>query len=129
MCSALERRAVQGLVMPSRLRKTLGARNGERFRVTAVVERFGHKNGWVGDVRTVLLKDLRDANTDTELADHLWFTAGAKDLQEGDRIAFTARVTPYQKGYFGRREDVWVPPSVDFRLERPTAVEKLKASH
>ena len=85
MCSALERRAVQGLVMPSRLRKTLGARNGERFRVTATVDRFGHKHGWVGDVTTILLKDLRDANTDAELADHLWFTAGmwSRDLREG----------------------------------------------
>lgn len=109
------------------MRKALGARNGERFRVTATVERFGHKNGWNADVRTVLLKDVRDANTDVVLTDHLWFTAGiwANELREGDRIVFTARATRYEKGYFGRREDVYVPPSVDWRLERPTAVAKL----
>ena len=113
-----------------KMRKNLRARNGERFRITATIERFGHKNGWKGaDVRTVLLKDLRDANTGAELSDHLWFTAGvwANELREGDQIAFTARATRYEKGYFGRREDVYVPPSVDWRLERPTAVLKLSS--
>jgi hypothetical protein len=110
------------------VREALGARNGERFRVTASVERFGIKNGWADDVRTVLLKDVRDAATGAELTDHLWFTAGvwARDLREGDRIAFTARATRYEKGYRGRREDVrGAPPAIDWRLERPTAVEKI----
>jgi hypothetical protein len=55
----------------SNMRKALATRNGERFRVTGTVERFGHKNGWAGDVHTVLLKD---------------------------RIAFTARTSGYEKG-------------------------------
>jgi hypothetical protein len=54
------------------VRKQLSVRDGERFRVTATFERWGNK----GQVRTVLLKDVRDATTGDLLADHLWFVAG-----------------------------------------------------
>ena len=125
----IRQRALRGAARMN-ARKALRARNGERFRVTAIIERFGHKNGWAGAVRTVLLRDLRDAATGAELTDHLWFTAGVwtRDLREGDRIAFTARATKYAKGYFGRRAVFDAPPSLDWRLERPTAVEKLIAA-
>jgi len=45
-------------------------------------------------------------------------------LREGDTISFDARVGEYMKGYFGRREDVYVPPSVDWRFARPTNVKQ-----
>jgi len=41
-----------------------------------------------------------------------------------DTISFDARVGESMKGYFGRREDVYVPPSVDWRFERPTNVKQ-----
>lgn len=110
------------------VRQGLSERNGERFGIIATVGRFGQKNGWRGPIRTILLTDICDANTGTELTDHLWFTAGmwASDLHEGDRIVFEARVTKYQKGYFGHRE-AWdaALPSWDYRLERPTKIAKV----
>jgi hypothetical protein len=109
-------------------RKALAARKGERFRVTATVKRFSQKNGWKGQtVRTVLLTDVRDINGNSQLTDHLWFRAGVWSipLREGDRIAFDARATLYNKGYRGRRADAWdaPPPSTDWRLEYPSAVK------
>ena len=106
----------------SNVGKALAAHNGERFRVTAIVERFGHKNGCKGAaLRTVLLKDVRNTNTGAGLADDLWFTVGvwARELSEGDRIAFTARTSNYELGYRGWRDDAWdaPPPSIDWRLE------------
>jgi len=110
-------------------RKVLGERRGERFEVTATVERFGHRNGYRGPEETVLLRDVRDATTGELLTDHLWFTVGkwAADLQPGGRIRFTARATPYEKGYFGRREDVALdrPAQRDWRLARPTQVQRI----
>ena len=42
--------------------------------------------------RTILLVDVRDAETGTPLADHLWLTAGKWTimLREGSVIEFTA---------------------------------------
>jgi hypothetical protein len=75
-----------------------------------------------------LLRDLRNAETGTQLADHLWFRAGAwsSSLNLDDRIAFDARVTPYLKGYLGHREVCDRPVMQDWRLERPTKVQKLR---
>lgn len=110
------------------MRKNLRARDGQRFRVTAIVERSGLKRGWQGrEQQTLMLRNLVDANTGELLDDHLWFTAGkwSEGLQAGDMIEFDARVGPYEKGYFGRREDVFAPPSTDWRLTRPTKVKRL----
>ena len=110
-------------------RTTLAARHGERFRVTATIERFSQKNAFRGPQKTVLLRDVRDAETGDLLTDHLWFAWGkwAFMLREGEAIAFDARVTGYDKGYHGRREDLYdaPPPSSDWRLERPTRVARV----
>jgi hypothetical protein len=109
--------------------------NGQRFRVTAVFERWGTKRGWKGrTVTTLLLRDLRHAETGKMLTQHLWFTSGATwnrlGLKPGDHVAFDARATPYEKGYFGRRaEDMgqaW--SAVDYRLERPTNARRIDES-
>jgi len=114
----------------SNMRKELAARNGERFSVVATVKRFGSRRGWEGrDEPTILLVDLFDAAEATKLCDHLWFKVGkwADGLAIDDRIRFDARVTSYEKGYHGHRDDAWdsPPPSTDWRLRRPTKVEKL----
>ena len=114
----------------SNMRKALAARNGDRFEVIATVRRFGSRRGWKGrDERTILLVDLFDADAASELCDHLWFKLGqwAEGLAVDDRIRFEARVSTYDKGYRGHREDAWdaPPPATDWRLERPTKVEKL----
>lgn len=108
-------------------RAALKSRDGQRFRIRARIERFGQKSGFRGPpVKTLLLRDVVDDNTGQPLTDHVWMTAGqwATMLREGDTISFDARVSEYMKGYFGRREDVYVPPSVDWRFERPTNVKQ-----
>jgi hypothetical protein len=103
-------------------RSELRARNKQRFRIQAVVERFGSRRGWTGDEPTVLLKNVTDADTGRLLTDHLWFKAGkwSSSISVGDAISFDARVGSYTKGYMGRRDDVHAPVSKDWRLERPT---------
>ena len=77
----------------------------------------------------MLLKDVRLVSDDTLVTDHVWFTCGrwSEDISEGDVVEFDARVMSYKKGYRGYREDMWdaPPPSIDYRLERPTKVEIL----
>lgn len=91
--------------------------------------RFGLKSGYKGPLKTVLLKDIIDVNSDKIVTDHLWFnlTKGLErlQLQEGDIVGFDARVTTYLKGYRGRREDELHPVEVDYRLSFPTKVEKV----
>ena len=47
------------------------------------------------------------------------------DLREGDRVEFCARVKEYEKGYAGRRDDVYKPVEIDYKLSHPTRVRKL----
>lgn len=106
--------------------KQIGSEERQLF--TATFERFGIKNGYVGPTQTVLLVNIMDASGKI-LTDHLWFnmTKGFRNLnlQKGDRVSFMGRVKKYEKGYFGRREDVYVPHSVDYKISRPTKVKKL----
>jgi hypothetical protein len=109
-------------------RPKLKALNGRRQRWTAQVERFGTKRGWKGRVdEMILLRGVKDEKGET-VADHSWIPSSKAlaQVQEGDRIAFFARVKKYERGYFGRREDVYVPPSKSYKFERPTKVEVLQ---
>ena len=104
----------------------LERRDGERFRCTATVARFGSMRGWNGvNVPTILLEDVRDARTNETLTDHLWFQTGvwSSRLRPGDRFAFDGRVSAYVKGYQGRRNVPEAPVTRDWRLARPTKVE------
>ena len=76
------------------------------------------------DQLTLLLRNVVRRDTREAVASHLWFTAGkwSRRLRKGDKVAFDARVGEYVKGYLGRRQDVDSPPSLDYRLERPTKV-------
>jgi len=112
------------------MRQNLKAANGKRMRFTAVVERFGSKPNWHGfSETTILLKDVRFADTAELACDHLWFKHGkwAMGLVEGHKFAFDARVDSYAKGYQGAKaERLGVSSySVDYHLERPTKVEIL----
>jgi len=116
------------------MRKPLQSLNGQRLTIHATISRFGTKPGWHGaTLSTVLLLDVRRSTDNTPLTDHLWFTCGkqfaALHLQPGDRIQLDARVTPYEKGYHGRRAEAtgeaW--SALDYRLERPTRIHKLQA--
>lgn len=76
----------------------------------------GHKGFIAGDGKIV--------------TDHLWFdlTKGfeSADLLPGDVVEFCARVSIYEKGYKGYRNDVFDRPiEKDYRLSRPTKIKKI----
>ena len=102
-----------------------------RHTFTGVVGRFGFKNGYKGPLPTILLLDIRDSE-DHLVTDHLWFnkTKGFSelDLHEGDKVQFDARVSEYEKGYKGYREDVYVPCSWDYKLSYPTKIKKIEGN-
>lgn len=104
----------------------------EEFRgtFTGVFVRMGGKRGYKGMLPTLLLKDVR--NQDGEMmTDHLWFnfTKGfqkLREIREGDVIQFDARVKPYEKGYKGRRVDVYDSSiQLDYKLSHPTKISKV----
>lgn len=103
----------------------------ERHTFTGEFIRFGTKNGWVGEVKTLLLGDVKMG--DDIVTDHLWFDCGKSferlDLKEGDIVQFDARVAKYEKGYRGWRDDVFdKPPCTDWKLSRPTKVRKISSA-
>mgnify|MGYP000313283720 CR=1 FL=1 len=94
--------------------KIIGSRDRHVF--TATFIRFGFRDGYKGPVKTILLQDvLLDGKIVT---DHLWFnlTKGfeSADLLPGDVVEFCARVSIYEKGYKGYRNDL-----VRIRIIRP----------
>jgi hypothetical protein len=105
---------------------------GERKRFRATFERYGSKPAFRGPAqRTVLLKDVTDVATGAIATDHLWFnlTKGFEAVNpiHGDVIEFDARVKGYSKGYRGHREDVYNPPSWDYKLSHPTRIRLIEA--
>jgi hypothetical protein len=100
-----------------------------RFRGTFA--RMGSKHAYRGpDLPTVLLQTIIEVQTGRVVSDHLWmnYTEGFKaiaPLVEGDVIEFEARVKPYEKGYKGRREEVWKPVTIDYKLSHPTRIRKV----
>lgn len=49
------------------------------------------------------------------------------DLLPGDVVEFCARVSIYEKGYKGYRNDVFDRPiEKDYRLSRPTKIKKIR---
>ncbi len=92
---------------------------------TAIVEKFGTKSSYRGEpIPTILLKNVKVTDTNELVTGHLWFSKGKSwsICTPGSKVTFYARVTPYEKGYRGHREDVYSPTSIDYKLERPTKV-------
>ena len=112
------------------MREQLARLGDFRARFTGAFKRYGTKTGWQGRVeQTVLLVDIKDT-LGIAVADHLWFnlTKGFAEveLKPGDVVEFSARVTPYLKGYKGYREDEDLPLiERDYRLSYPTKFEKV----
>ena len=98
-------------------RKQLGALDGQRIAVTAIIDRYGQ-----GPTSSqYLLLEVRDAATGSLLTDHLWMDVGrwADGFRPKDQIQFTACVAPYVKGWMGdssRRPEFAPPPSIDWTL-------------
>ena len=108
-------------------KRKLGEYNNQRLKFVASVERFGSKRGFKGPKPTILLKDVRIDGCEEIITDHLWFSKGKiwDEFNVGDVVSFEARVALYQRGYNGRREDVYVPTTTDYKLERPTKIKKI----
>ena len=108
------------------MRREMREIEGYRGTFTGIFERYGSKSAYRGPpVRTLLLKDVRQDGR--PVCDHLWLNetkgfAALWDLQNGDTVQFDGRVTRYVKGYRGRRDDVYKPVEVDYKLSRPTKV-------
>jgi predicted ATPase len=106
--------------------RTIGSKGRHVF--TATFVRFGFRNGYIGPVKTMLLQDV---TLDSKIvSDHLWFdlTKGfsGADLSPGDVVEFCARVSAYEKGYKGHKDDVLNRPiERDYRLSRPTKIKKI----
>ena len=102
------------------VRKKLAERYDKRFKVKAMVDRYGEKPRYKGGrERTILLRDVRDFETEELLTDHLWLTVGKRieecKLIPNDRISFDARVRCYMKGY---KKDQY-----DYKLSYPSKFE------
>lgn len=111
-------------MMRTELRK-LGSE--KRYKFTAKVGAFGTRPAYKGPaIKTVLLVSIM--HEDKHVANHLWMTYGASfeglNLEIGDNIEFEARVSEYIKGYFGRRDDVYKPIELDYRLIYPSKIKK-----
>ena len=111
------------------MRRELKGKNGERIVFTGVVARFGTKTNYHGySDATLLLKDVRFADTGELATDHIWFTVGKTieklKLAVGDRIQFEARIAAYTKGYVNRKGGI-NNQKVDYKLNRPTKFIRL----
>jgi hypothetical protein len=109
------------------MRKELKKQLGQRGCYSGVVSKFGSKNNYHGFPEpTVMLVNIKDADGKV-VCDHIWFKVGKRiesaSLNIGDAVTFDARVTQYEKGYKGYREDVYAPIETDYRLSNPTKLK------
>ena len=107
--------------------KKLGSE--DRYEFIGTFDRLGVKNGYKGVETTVLLTNIVLKETGDLITDHLWFnfTKGFAnaDLKQGDKVSFSARVSRYEKGYKGYKEDVYCPVETDYKLSYPSKVKKM----
>ncbi len=98
---------------------------GATIRVTAVYVRAGNRRDSGLLDTTVLVREVRDAETGTLLADHLWFNRGkvwrTLGLEGGDVVSFQARPIEYRTGYWGasRVRQLLEPARREYRLTPP----------
>lgn len=96
---------------------------GTRHRFKGVFVRYGIKNGFKGQITTILIRSITYKGD--LITDHLWFDCGKQFrdlcLQPDDEIAFDARVNIY------RRSGKYNPESnlLDYKLSNPTKITKI----
>lgn len=105
----------------------------QREKYKATFKRFGIRNGYKGDIKTVLLLDVIDQYHKL-VTSHLWMNCGKQfdklQLEDGDFVQFYARVKIYEKGYqgyngFGEKGF----QSIDYGLCYPSKVVKLSIKY
>ncbi len=109
------------------MRKELASQAGERKKFRAIFSSIGKKtnfNGYSED--TILLKDVREVETNKLVADHLWFNFTRSfeniPLTEGCILEFEARVKEYSKGYINKAMGL-TKRSTDYKLSHPTKLK------
>jgi hypothetical protein len=109
------------------MRSRLANSEGTRKRYTATFLRTGKKknyNGYSED--TILLVDVREFDSNTVVADHLWFAYSKvfqdAQIREGMRIEFEARVKTYSKGYVNKSLGM-EQKKTDYKLSHPTKIK------
>jgi hypothetical protein len=112
------------------MRKALAVDQGTRKKFRATFERVGKKVNYTGHSEdTILLRNIVDASTNQQVADHLWFsyTKGfeAINLTEGVVLEFEARIKEYNKGYVNKGLKI-NNRKQDYKLSHPTKIRKLK---
>ena len=114
------------------MRKRLKKYEGQRLRFKGTFERFGTRNGRVGVIPTIVLRNVKLCGSRKVLTDHLWFNLTKEferaELEEWDIVMFDARVERYTKGYKGRdwERQLEAPLEEDLKLKWPTKVVKIK---
>jgi hypothetical protein len=109
------------------MRKVLALQEGERKRFRAVFCRLGKKTNYKGYREdTILLQDVREAESLRIVTDHVWFsyTKGFEKIKltEGSVIEFEARVKEYTKGYVNMGFHL-TKRTIDFKLSHPTKIK------
>lgn len=123
------------LHVQSPTREILASKAGAQLHVTAVYVRTGERRSANHPYGTVLLQDIRDAETGELLTDHMWFNHGqvwrSANLCPGDVIAFDARSIEYRTGYWGpnRVRQAEAPARRDYRLTPPKGLTIVAESH
>ena len=105
----------------------------QREKYKATFQRFGVRNGYKGDIKTVLLSDVI-AQSHKLVTSHLWLDCGKQFdkllLKEGGFIQFYARVKIYEKGYQGYDElGEKGFQTIDYGLCYPSKVAKLSQKY
>ncbi len=117
------------VLTPSRER--LAANVGRKIVVHAVYVGLGKRKAGQKEFSTVLIRDVRQAESGELLTDHLWFNRGKTwrkaGVLPGDRIAFEARSIEYRTGYWGPNQlrRLESPPRVEYKLTAPAGLRVL----
>ncbi|NOT74206.1 MAG: hypothetical protein HOP08_04700 [Cyclobacteriaceae bacterium] len=112
------------------MRKELAKSDGERKKFSGVFSRIGSKKNYKGySEPTVLLTSIKDLETNTQVADHVWFSltkgfedAGLKEGKEGAVVVFEARIKEYKKGYVNKAYKI-NQQKIDYKLSHPTKIK------
>jgi hypothetical protein len=108
------------------MRKELQKQEGQRKKFNAVFVKVGSKRNYHGYAEeTILLKNIRDVESQKIVTDHVWFsytkTFQSIPLTEGVRLEFEARIKEYKKGYVNSRYKI-DNRIKDYKLSHPTKI-------
>ena len=109
-------------------RQRLAQLHGTRADFTATFREIAEARGR-SRKRVALIQNIKRQDTGEWITDHMWLPAlkWTKDLRPGDRIAFSARVGIYRRGYMGNKLEDRLErgrESLDFELQKLKDVRK-----